>query len=207
MPADASGSQSFARENPALFAASGFAVHPYPQGDIPPNVVTPDEPDYADLAALPRLESTLDQVASAYGSAKRFPIYSTEFGYQTNPPEPIARAIDPALAAIYLNWAEYLSWRDPRIASWDQYQLPDPRRGNFATGLEFANGTPKALYYAYRMPMFLPVKSASHGQSLEVWGGVRPARFARSETGRAQSVAIEFHARGARGSRCCAGSR
>ncbi len=198
-PADAGGSQSFARENPALFAASGVAVHPYPQGGVPPNVATPLEPDYADLAALPRLESTLDRAVSAYGSSKRFALYSTEFGYQTNPPEKIARAINPVLASIYLNWAEYLSWRDPRIASWDQYQLPDPRRGNFATGLLFADGTPKALYYAYRLPVFMPVKTASQGHALEVWGEVRPARFARSVTGRAQSVAIEFHARGTSG--------
>ena len=103
------------------------------------------------------------------------------------------------VASIYLNWAEYLSWRDPRIASWDQYQLPDPRRGNFATGLEFSNGTPKALYYAYRMPVFMPVKTAAAGQALELWGGVRPAGYAQSVTHRPQSVAIEFHARGGSG--------
>ena len=38
-------------------------------------------------------------------------------------------AVSPALAASYLNWAEYLTWRDPRIRSYDQYLLIDPPRG------------------------------------------------------------------------------
>jgi hypothetical protein len=191
-PTTAAGSQGFAQAHPGLFQASGYAVHPYPQGGVPPNVATPFEPDYADLPALPRLESTLDRLQSLYGSSKRFPIYSTEFGYQTDPPEKIARAISPAHAAFYLNWAEYLSWRDPRIASWNQYLLMDPPAGNFATGLEFADGTPKALYGAYRLPIFLPVTSAKRDQAIEIWGCVRPARFARREVGRAPAVKLQF---------------
>ncbi|MBV9197846.1 MAG: hypothetical protein JO168_27230 [Solirubrobacterales bacterium] len=197
-PTTAAAARAFPQEHPALFQATGYAVHPYPQGGIPPNTVTPDEPDYADLAALPRLERLLDRLQSIYGSAKRFPLYSTEFGYQTNPPETIPRAIDPRIGAVYSNWAEYLSWRDPRIASWDQYLLTDPPAGNFATGLLFATGAPKALYYAYRMPIFLPVSSVAKGQSLEVWGGVRPARYAAGESHRAQRVKIELRPAGQR---------
>ncbi|HEY7294665.1 MAG TPA: hypothetical protein VH916_06470, partial [Dehalococcoidia bacterium] len=37
-PATAATSKRFAAENPALFHATGFADHPYPQGKIPPNV-------------------------------------------------------------------------------------------------------------------------------------------------------------------------
>ena len=83
----------------------------------------------------------------------KFPIYDTEFGYQTNPPETIARAINPTLAAYYMNWAEYISWSDPRVASWDQYLLTDPPPpSNFDTGLEFANGKPKdPMYDAFRI--------------------------------------------------------
>src|SRR5207302_5538319 len=65
--------------------ATGFAVHPYPQGAVAPDVITPGEPDYADLAALPRLETLLDTAQRAYGSSKRFDLYSTEFGYKTSP--------------------------------------------------------------------------------------------------------------------------
>lgn len=190
-PPDAAGSAQFAAQHPALFHASGLAIHPYSQG-LPPNVATPNEPDFAELAAIPRLEATLDAVQHAYGSSTRFPLYSTEFGYQTTPPDTEAGVVSPSLAAEYLNWSEYLSWRDPRIVSYDQYQLRDGVLGNFATGLEFANGTPKPGYYAFRMPIFLPVTSTASGHPLEVWGCVRPARYARLDTGRRQTVAIQF---------------
>ncbi len=185
-------SGGFRAAHPALFEAGGFADHPYAQGGIPPNSLAAEEPDYADLPALPKLERTLDRVQQVYGSNKRFPIYSTEFGYQTNPPEKILKTTDPITAAVYLNWAEYLFWKDPRVASYDQYLLTDPPAGNFATGLEFADGRPKATFAAYRMPIYLPVTRLHKGQQAEVWGCVRPARFARIDTGRDQRVKIQF---------------
>ncbi len=114
-----------------------------------------------------------------YGSSKQFPIFSTEFGYQTTPPDTEAGTVSPALAAEYLNWSEYLTWRDPRIRSYDQYLLVDPPRGNFASALEFSDGTPKPGFYAYRMPIYLPVTATNRGQPLEVWGAVRPAYYVR----------------------------
>lgn len=192
-PTDASGSATFAGQHPALFRASGFADHPYPQGQ-PPNMPTADEPDYADLPAVPRLERVLDAVQRLYGSNTRFPIYDTEFGYQTNPPEKLLRAIRPATAAWYLNWAEYMHYQDPRIRSYDQYLLADPVSGSFATGLEYVNGAPKATLDAYRMPLYLPVTTTAAGGSLEVWGCVRPARYVSLQTGRAQRVELQLQA-------------
>ncbi|MHB8658995.1 MAG: hypothetical protein ACYC91_13755 [Solirubrobacteraceae bacterium] len=197
-PARSAGSANFPHRHPALFQAGGFADHPYPQGGLAPNVTTPDEPDYADLAALPNLERTLDGALAAYGSHRRLPIYSTEFGYQTDPPEKIAHTTDPVTAARYLNWSEYISWLDPRVRSYDQYLLADPpganALGGFATGLEFANGTPKATLDAYRMPLYLPRTSFRSGQPVEIWGAARPARYAQLHSGRAQRVQIEFAA-------------
>ena len=64
-----------------------------------------------------------------------------------------------------MNWAEYISWSDPRVASWDQYLLTDPPPpSNFDTGLEFANGTPKdPMYDAFRIPLYLPHSSRQAG--------------------------------------------
>ena len=192
-PADSAGSAQFSTQHPALFRASAIALHPYPSGGVPPNVATPEEPDYADLASLPTVERTLDRLQAAYGSSTRFPIYSTEFGYQTNPPENIPRTTSPATAAYYLNWAEYISWRDPRVRSWNQYLLRDPPAGNFASGLQFASGLPKPAFFAFRMPIYLPVTSASSGRSLEVWGCVRPVRYARQQAaGAPEVVRIQF---------------
>jgi hypothetical protein len=201
-PGDAAGSRQFVRAHPVLFHASGYADHPYPQG-LPPNVAAPFEPDYADIATLSRLEQTLDRLQGAYDSSTHMAIYDTEFGYQTNPPEKIARTTDPLTAALYLNWAEYIHWRDPRVRSYDQYQLTDPpsagATGGFATGLEFKDGTPKATFDAFRMPLYLPRSSGKRGEPLEVWGCVRPAPSAQAQTGKSQQVSIQFIA-GSRGS-------
>ena len=197
-PPDAAGSQRFAAQHPGLFQASGFADHPYPQGGSPPNVRTPDEPDYADLASIGNLESTLDRAMAAHGVHTQLPIFSTEFGYQTDPPEKIAHTTDPVTAAKYLNWSEYLTWRDPRIRSYDQYLLTDPpganAAGGFATGLAFSNGVRKATYAAYRLPIFLP-DTTSTGSPIEVWGDVRPATYVARQA--RHPVEIQFRPHGA----------
>ena len=180
-PATAADSSRFAAENPALFQATGFAVHPYPQGALPPDVITPGEPDYADLATLPRLLRLLDAVQAVYGSSKRFDLYSTEFGYKTNPP--FIAGVPIAQAPLYLNWAEYLSWLDPRIRSYDQYELTDPPAGHsqFDTGLEFADGAPKPTLAAFRLPIYLPVTHAPAGIAA-ARVGMRPARSVHADS-------------------------
>ncbi len=190
-PATAAGSAQFAAANPGLFHATGFADHPYSQG-LPPNEPTPDEPDYAELAAIGTLESALDRMQRVYGSTTKFPIWSTEFGYQTTPPDPETGTVTPAKAAYYLNWAEYLTWLDPRVRSYDQYLLTDPPTGYFASGLLTAAGVPKPGYYAFQMPLFLPVTATTTGHPLDVWGCVRPAPDARRRTHRTQIVQIQY---------------
>lgn len=194
-PATPAGSAGFAAAHPGLFHASGFADHPYPQG-LPPDKVTPNEPDFAELAAIGNLESSLDRMNLVYGSHTKFPIWSTEFGYQTTPPDTEAGTVTPAIAARYLNWAEYLTWLDPRQRSFDQYLLTDPPSGAFATGLETAAGVPKPGYYAFQMPLFLPATATASGHPLEVWGAVRPAPNAARRTHKQQFVQIQFRAGG-----------
>ncbi|MBV8946023.1 MAG: hypothetical protein JO046_17875 [Solirubrobacterales bacterium] len=193
-PTSAAASAAFPREHPALFGAGGFAFHPYPQG-FAPNVRTPGFPDYADLPQVPSLEQTLDRALAAYGSSTRFPLYDTEFGYQTNPPEAtIARAVKPSQAAAWANLAEYMSWLDPRIVSWDQYLLADPPPGasSFDTGLQFYGGKPKALYAAFRLPLYLPATAGPSGHALVVWGCVRPAHYVMLHSGGPQVADIQL---------------
>jgi hypothetical protein len=197
-PSTSAGSKAFPGMHPALFHATGFGFHPYPQG-FAPNVRTPLEPDYADLPQLRELTHTLDVAAAAYGSSPRLPLYDTEFGYQTNPPEAtIARAVHPAQAAAWANLAEYMSWRNSRVVSWDQYLLADPPPGesSFDTGLQFYGGKRKALYDAFRMPIYLPVTSASSGHGLEVWGCVRPAHYPMRHSGATQVAQVQFQPAG-----------
>jgi hypothetical protein len=184
-PTTAAGSRTFRAQNPALFSASAYAVHPYTES-TPPNKPLDGNPDAADLAGVPRLERTLDRLNRVYGSRTRFAIYSTEYGYQTNPPETVAK-ITPATAATYLNWAEYISYKNPRIKSFAQYLLVDPSGGNFASGLEFADGRPKPAFAAYKLPLYLPTTSAKRGATFEVWGCARLAHL-----GGGRQVQIQF---------------
>ena len=201
-PKTAMASSRFRAQNPALFEATGYADHMYTSGQVsPPNLPDPaNEPDYAGLVDLPHLEQTLDRLNAIYGSDTRFPIYNTEFGFQTNPPKPLCGCVflSPATAGYYLNWSEYLMWKDPRVRSNSQYLLYDTavaghlNESSFATGLISASGTPKADYAAFRLPIYLPVTSTRHGRGLEVWGHVRPAVFAPHDGGAPQRVLIQF---------------
>jgi hypothetical protein len=204
-PTTAAGSRSFRRQNPALFHASGFAAHLYSSQAHPmaPNVsinsqgVRGVDPDYADFPGVGRLERTLDRANALYGSHTRFPIWDTEYAYRTRPPDQHA-GVSLATAALYINWAEYLHWRDPRIRSYDQYLLRDPAGDVFASGLEYVSGKAKPSLDAFRLPLFLPVTSTRHGHRIEVWGAVRPA-FSASRVTRTRQVGLIQYRRGSHG--------
>jgi hypothetical protein len=210
-------SRRFRAQNPALFHASGVSDHPYMRWYKPNHELNPDPTnhsstaDYASLGVIGHLTGALDRLQRVYGSPTRFPIYNTEFGYITSPPkhspDPTSSVrviyLSPAVAADYMNWAEYISWRNPRIRSFQQYLLYDPLRptrandwGGFASGLLTWTGAQKATYYAWRLPLYLPVTKARPGHSLEVWGCIRPARFGVLDTGSPQSAQIQFAPRG-----------
>lgn len=191
--------RQFRRANPALFAISGWGVHPYPYSG-PPTYVNFPTADGLEFAEIPHLFTALDHLQRVYGKPpvchtkhgktkckaqpiKRMNGYNTEFGYQNN-------YVSPDNAAQYINQAEYLSWQNPRIGSYDQYELVD--ESWFTTGLIYSSGQLKPSFYAYRLPVWLPVTSASSGQSLEVWGDARPAHFAASDTHQTQYVSIQW---------------
>jgi hypothetical protein len=206
-PTTSDGSRSFVRQHPALFSASGFADHPYEQASAPNRptylcgrslCVGRSDADFTDLPEVPRLERALDRLNRAYGSHTRLPVWSTEYGFRTRPPDP-HEGVSQATAAAYMNWAEFLSYHQSRLFSYSQYKLRDfPPPLYFDTGIENPGGSHKPGYDAYRMPIFLPVTSTRRGRKLEVWGAVRPASYAKLDTGRSQSVQIQFQA-GARG--------
>ncbi len=203
-PTNAGASRQFRAQNPGLFNASGFAAHLYTSGQVSrPNLGDPsNEPDYAGLVDLPNLARTLDRLQSVYGSHNHLPIYNTEFGFQTNPPRAQCGCVflSPATAAYYLNWSEYTEWSNARIRSDAQYLLydaPGPpghvtSQSVFSSGLLFLGGIAKSDYSAFQLPLYLPSTSARSGQSLQVWGQVRPAPYAQRDTGTSQQVQIEF---------------
>jgi hypothetical protein len=204
-PTTAAASRKFRSQNPALFQATGFADHMWDRWYPPDKELQPD-PDYTSLAEIGGLIRTLDVVTRVYGSHKKFPIYNTEFGYITDPPNrsvirlpglPKSSYPSPKTAAYYLNWAEYISWRNPRIVSFDQYLLADPPPTGgayvgWSSGLLTYSHQPKLTYNAWRLPLYLPVTSLAHGHNLEVWGCGRPAHYGILDTGNSETVDIRF---------------
>jgi hypothetical protein len=182
---------------PGLFTISGWAHHPYSL-ILAPNVKSSDK-DYVTLADLSRLSSTLDKIFKKYGKRKRLPLWLTEYGYQTNPPDPY-QPYSASTQGAFLNQADWMTFRNPRVRSMTQFLLDDdpPRAGvgmdkwgTFQSGLRTSAGTPKASYAMYRLPMYLPKKSAKKGRRLGIWGLVRPAA-----NGAALAVRLEFRAKG-----------
>ena len=178
------GGSSFVSAHPALFKATGFAHHPY-SFFLPPTTPIRDQ-NFVPLANLSRLEHSLDSIFSSYGVGRRLPLYLTEYGYETNPPNPY-RGVSLSVQAQYLDQAQYLAWSDPRVRAMTQFLLydsaPDLRypRGSvrywstFQTGLLFIDGTKKPSFSAYRLPIFLPDQVAQRNSSLPVWGMLRAA--------------------------------
>ncbi|MGB9183454.1 MAG: hypothetical protein WCB67_05265 [Solirubrobacteraceae bacterium] len=179
-PTSAAGSRRFRAQNPGLFSASGVSAHPYPD-NLSPVRDGRSDPDFAAFPDLGNLARTLDRATGSYGVHRRFSIYNTEYGYITSPPAS-RHYVSQATASYYINWAEYLSYKNSRVKSYMQYLLMDPPGSSgayagFASGLETASGVHKANYDAYRMPFYMPRTSFSHTASVEVWGNARPAGF------------------------------
>jgi Cellulase (glycosyl hydrolase family 5) len=159
--------------------ANGFAHHPYgPVGVVSKRV------DIVNMLGIKRLAKALDLAGRAGRITKKLPIYNTEFGIQSNPPD-IFVSTSPTRQAQVLNEKEEYSYRYPRLKSYSQYQLyDDPARpgpaavrwSGFQTGLRFADGRQKPAYDAYRFPIVLK----KSGGKLLVWGRVRPGTGQRS---------------------------
>jgi hypothetical protein len=163
--------------------ADGWAHHPY-SGSTTPATSDPD-PDDAPLADAGRLEGLLGALADRGRLAGRLPLYQTEYGYETNPPDPTA-PFGTMEQARFIGWSTYLAWRDPNTRMFAQFLLRDidqrdPRRrgtkwSEFQTGLFFSDGTPKPAVQAFRMPFWAQVQDAAGQPSVLLFGGVRPAR-------------------------------
>jgi hypothetical protein len=159
---------------------SGIAYHPYvPRGGIYGRLPSRDD---AAIAQLSRLARTLDGLARRGKLPKRLPIWITEFGFQTNPPDPYQFPI--ARVPGYMDESEWLAFRNSRVVSYSQYVLLDEaprasrsrvvRWSGFQQGLRFHDGREKpGVYLAFRFPVF--VREYARGK-VEVFGRTRPQR-------------------------------
>jgi hypothetical protein len=159
--------------------ADGFAHHPYGPVDR-----VAKKRDIINLLAIRRLGKYLDLAARAGRLSGHLPLYDTEFGLQSNPPDS-AVSTTPTRQAEIINEKEEYSFLYPRLKSYSQYLLyddparPGPRAqrwSGFQTGLRFSNGLAKPALTAFRLPIVVHKRRSG----VSVWGRVRPGAGIRS---------------------------
>jgi hypothetical protein len=179
------------------FPRLSYAHHPYARKKAP--TLRERRRDAITIANLGRLPKLLDRLSRATGLFRSgMPIFLTEFGYETKPPDPF-RGLPFETQAAYINQADFLAFRQPRIVSTTQFLLNDDqpdtraRRGTrkywltFQTGLFTASGRAKPALNAY----LLPFDVRHSGRQLRVWGQLR-----FTPNGAPQLVTIQFRPRG-----------
>jgi len=152
-------------------AVKGFAHHPYQRGGSRPPTSRPQAAGESTIATPGRLKRVLDQAGRARRIPRRLPVYYTEFGFQTNPPDRIF-GVRLALQPQYINQSDWMAYNDSRTRSVAQYKLLDEAAlSSFQSGLRFVDGRAKPAYDAYRLPIWVNRR----GARLRVYGQVRPA--------------------------------
>jgi hypothetical protein len=156
---------------------TGYAHHPYTRGGSRPPLSRP-EPHEITIAVASRLERLLDQAGRAGRLPRGLPVYYTENGWQTNPPDRIF-GVTLAQQATYIDQSDWIAYKDPRVKTVAQYKLiDDVPQGSFQSGLRTIDGTPKPSYDAYRLPLWV----SGRGAQATVYGQVRPADDSTPQT-------------------------
>jgi hypothetical protein len=158
------------------FPTSGIAYHPYTP---PAGPHTPEGTDDAAIGQLGRLRATIDALARRGKLPSHLPIWITEFGYQTKPPDPIF-GTPLKKAASFMDESEWIAFRNRRVAAYSQYSLYDspPRAGSgplrwstWQAGLYYRNGKRKPyVFNAFRLPFYVHQLG---GNRVEIFGGRR----------------------------------
>ena len=149
--------------------------HPY-QFFFPPSLPSQNRNDAA-IGDTRRLLRVVDRLVRLGGldprQGRRINVSYTEFGYQTNPPDPFA-GVRLHTQVRYLQQAAYIAWRAPRVRELNQFRLTDgaldgsgvTRFREFQSGLVFRSGRHKPAYRIFPSPFVI--------SGNRFWGQARP---------------------------------
>jgi hypothetical protein len=166
--------------------ADGFSHHAW-SVQAPPDARDPQRENVR-LGDLDRLTRLLARLHRRGRTDRSWPIYITEYGYETNPPD-THRGVRPEQQAEWLSQATYLAWRRPQVQMFAQFLLKDlppdydfpPENApaywaDFQSGLVGYDGTPKPALAAFKLPFWLERATSASGQDgVLAFGQVRPA--------------------------------
>jgi Glycosyl hydrolase catalytic core len=124
-----------------------WAHHPY---YVSPSETPSSKPNSSTAITLGNIQTLIDQVTRYYGLK---PIWITEYGYQTNPPDTFF-GVSWAKQASYLTQAFAIARKNPRIQLMLWFLLHDePNLAGWQSGLETTTGKKKPAYAAFqRLP-------------------------------------------------------
>jgi hypothetical protein len=146
-----------------------YAANPYPGS----RQETPDFDPCAECSTLTmaRLSSIRSLVTRYFGARK--PLWLTEYGYQTKPPDRIL-GVSPAKQAAYVGRAALKVWQTPGVTMLIQFLVRDePRAGGWQSGLFTATGVAKPSRRAFALPLAQVSRTV-------LWGQVRPGSGRRT---------------------------
>jgi hypothetical protein len=116
------------------------------------------------MARLPEIRA---QVTRLFGAK---PIWLTEYGYQTNPPDRIL-GVSPALQATYVGEAALRVWQQAGVTMLIHFLVRDDiATGGWQSGFITAHGSAKPSYRAFGLPL---AQVSRRGLRTVVWGQVR----------------------------------
>lgn len=184
LDAPGAGCTDFEKEGP--IQASAWAHHPYTKKNAP--FTRESDPEALTLANIDELGALLDEAATKGRVKPGLPIMSTEFGYETNPPDPF-QGISLADQATNVVLGEFLTYNNPRILGHSQFLLRDvsPVRKHkkdskaywftYQSGLFNRTGTAKPAAGAWSFPLVsftTAVADPATGlRDVSVWGMLR----------------------------------
>lgn len=147
-----------------------YAHNPYPTR--PRETPLAGACGYCDVISMANL-GRLSRALHTYLGNK--PIWLSEYGYQTNPPDPFG--VSPSLQATFIGEAAMRAYKLAGVQLLIQYLVKDePQLSRFQTGLFYVNGVAKPGYAAFRFPL---AQMARSGGRVEVWGQIRPGKGIR----------------------------
>jgi hypothetical protein len=148
-----------------------YAHHPYPS--TPAETPSSGGCRNCPSITMATIRKLLILVRRSFGPK---PIWLTEYGYQTRPPDPFL-GVPLKRQATLLSLAALRAWRLPRVTMLIQYLYRDERAlSRFQTGLVFADDRPKPSLQAIGLPF---AQMQRKGFQTVVWGQIRGGRPGR----------------------------
>jgi hypothetical protein len=127
---------------------------------------------YCDVISMANLNRLVKEVHRHFGNK---PIWLTEYGYQTNPPD--AFGVSPNSQAQFVSESALRAYQLPGVTMLIQFLVRDePDLARFQSGLFTVHGVAKPAYHAFRFPLAQVTRS---GSRTSLWGQIRPGTGAR----------------------------